>query len=177
MKRTDFVLPTVFWVSIITLVGAWSFEIFGFYRPCPLCLIERWPYYAVVGVVVSAKLRSPWTGKPIPRHWLLAVCGVIMLASASLGIHHAGLEWGWWSESAACRHFGVPSSHMPPDLSAAPIVACDRAAWRFLGLSLAGYNAILSLGLAVIAFWGALAHRRADASRSSPVHGSSSLSQ
>lgn len=178
MNNARIAILIVFVAGAAVLAGAWGLQIVFLNRPCSICLIERWPYYAIIAVGVLAKLRAPWGRKRIPSRWLLAGCGVIMVIGASLGTYHAGLEWGWWSEPAICLSTGGPSNHVLPDLSTAPIMACDRAPWRFLGLSLAGYNTIISLSLAVVAFWGALPHRRRGRiPRPSPVHGSSSLSQ
>ncbi len=162
MTRTTAAAIVLFAVSTATILGAWAFEILGGYAPCPLCLTERWPYYAVVAlgfVLVVAATASAH------ERWIragLGICGAIMLASAALGGYHAGVEWGWWPGPQTCAGGGgFSGGGVLPDLDNARVVACDEAAWRLFGLSFAGYNAVISLCLAIVAFRGAIRPRRA----------------
>ena len=102
---------------------------------------------------------------------LLAVA-LTMLAGAWMGTYHAGVEWKWWQGPTACT--GGPSTaprgNLLEKLDRVRVVPCDEAAWRFLGLSLAGYNVLISLALAGVALWGARTSSR-------PPYGSSSVSQ
>jgi disulfide bond formation protein DsbB len=100
-----------------------------------------------------------------PRRLLaagLAVIALSMLANAALGIYHSGVEWKFWPGPADCSgpiaRFG-PASDLMKQLQNVRVVRCDEAAWRFLGLSLAGYNVLISLALAWIALWGTLKAR------------------
>jgi disulfide bond formation protein DsbB len=87
-----------------------------------------------------------------------------MLGNAGLGIYHSGVEWKWWAGPQECAgtldDLGSASSLLEK-LKSVNVVRCDEAAWRFLGLSLAGYNAVISLVLAGIAVWGAAREWRA----------------
>jgi len=91
-----------------------------------------------------------------------------MLWGTYLGVFHAGVEWKLWAGPAECSgaaQFG-PAGGLLNRLQDVVVVRCDEAAWRFLGLSLAGYNALITVALAAIALWGA-----------AKSYGSSSVSQ
>jgi disulfide bond formation protein DsbB len=132
-------------VATATIVGAWLFEFAG-YDPCHLCLMERWAYYAAIAV--SAILLSLKSNARMGLFLLAA----IMVASAVFGAFHAGVEWKWWAGPDTCTGTGALSGL--PDLTK-PVVMCDEAALRIFGLSLAGWNAIISAGLAIVAMLGA----------------------
>ena len=92
-------------------------------------------------------------------NFLVALTALFIAISGALGVYHAGVEWHWWTGPSSCTGPAF-QYHGTLDLNA-PVVACDRAAWRLFGISLAGYNAIVSLGLAGFAFlWLAGARRR-----------------
>ncbi len=89
---------------------------------------------------------------------LIALAG-LMLWGAYLGVFHAGIEWKFWPGPAECSGaatFG-PAGGLLNRLQDIVVVRCDEAAWRFLGISLAGYNAVISAGLAAVALLGAKA--------------------
>jgi disulfide bond formation protein DsbB len=140
----------VFIVSLLTIAGAWIFQWAG-YSPCPLCLKQRWAYYAVVPLsLVLALAARPGTRTIIRAGLVLA--GIIMLGSMVFGIYHAGVEWSWWPGPGTCE--GTLSGGLPK-LGNEPVVSSDAAALRILGLSLAGWNAVISCALAIVAFIGA----------------------
>lgn len=150
----------IFAVALATVIGAWIFQYAG-YAPCELCLKQRWLYYAGVPLALVVALLAP-------QNPGLAKAGLILLAvlwfgSMVFGIYHSGVEWKWWPGPSTCTSQSGFSGGLP-DLSA-PVVMCDKPAIRILGLSLAGWNAIISLGLALLAFAGLKAY------------GSSSVSQ
>jgi disulfide bond formation protein DsbB len=143
-------------VAFATIAGAWIFEYAG-YPPCELCLKQRWAYYtgiplALLFLLVPALQR--------PGLYLLAL---LWLASAVFGAFHAGVEWKFWPGPSACTGTGQMTTGLP-DLTSA-VVMCDQAAIRIFGISLAGWNALISLCLAIVAWRGARAQ------------GSSSVSQ
>ncbi|MCA0431971.1 MAG: disulfide bond formation protein B [Proteobacteria bacterium] len=130
-------------VYLATIIGAWIFEYAG-YLPCELCLMQRWAYYGLVPVALLLALWNP--------SWLrgaLAVLGLVLVGNAIFGVFHSGVEWGWWQGPTTCS--GGAMTMGLPDLSK-PAVMCNEAAIRILGLSLAGWNAVISGVLAVIAF-------------------------
>ena len=143
----------------LTIAGAWFFELGLGLKPCPLCLEQRWPYYIGIPLALIVAFavwrRAP---RPIVVGGLLALAAV-MAAGAYLGVFHAGIEWGLWTgpqECAGTPQFG-PASDFLKRLQTVTPVRCDEAAWRFLGVSLAGYNALISLALAAVALAGARA--------------------
>jgi disulfide bond formation protein DsbB len=151
----------IFIVAFATIAGAWIFEYYG-YAPCELCLKQRWAYYAGVPLALIVALIAP--RNPGLARAALTLLAVLWLASMVFGIYHSGVEWKWWPGPTTCTMQSGFSGGLP-DLSK-PAVMCDSPAIRIFGLSLAGWNAVVSLGLALVAFGGL---RR--------VHGSSSVSQ
>jgi disulfide bond formation protein DsbB len=142
-----------------TILGAWYFQYGLGLNPCPLCLEQRYAYYFAIPLALLVVLGASVGAS---RKVLVAAFVVIalgMLWNAGLGVYHAGVEWKWWAGPQDCG--GALS-----DLSSAGgllkrlesirVVRCDEVAWSFLGLSLAGYNVLISLLLAAIAAWGAL---------------------
>lgn len=136
-------------LSAAAIIGAWTFESLG-YTPCALCLLQRKPYYAAIAIAVLALLFTRGNAR-LERH-VLVVLGCLMLLGAGLGAYHAGVEWKWWPGPASCS--GTGFTGVLPDLGN-PVVMCDQAAIRILGLSLAGWNVVISVFLAAIAFRGA----------------------
>jgi disulfide bond formation protein DsbB len=148
-------------VGAVTIAGAWFFELVVKLNPCPLCLEQRWPYYIGIPLALVVAFAA-WRGAPraLLIVGLLALAG-LMLWGVYLGVFHAGIEWKWWTGPQACS--GAPQLGGPGDLlkrlESINITRCDEAAWRFLGISLAGYNALISAALAAVALAGAWATR------------------
>jgi disulfide bond formation protein DsbB len=151
----------VFAGSTATILGAWYFQYVLKLPPCPLCLEERLPYHIVIPLslllVIAAIVRAP---RALIIVGFLAIIAA-MLASAALGAYHAGVEWRWWPGPADCSGPMTDFTTKPllDQLRSIHIVRCDEAAWRLLGLSLAGYNVLISLALAGIAALGLAAHK------------------
>ena len=137
--------------ALVVIAAALVLE-HGFgYAPCPLCLQQRWPYY--IGVP-CAFLLAGLAGRLPPR-----VTGLLLVALAglfawgmALGIYHAGAEWKFWPGPSTC---GGSLGDGLPTLTNDPVVRCDEAAIRILGLSLAGWNAVICAALAAVALRGA----------------------
>jgi disulfide bond formation protein DsbB len=125
------------------VLGAWVFEYAG-YLPCELCLKQRWAYYLGIPFALILGLAKPAWIKPG-----LYVLALLLTANAIFGIYHSGVEWKFWAGPSTCT--GGAISDGLPDLGK-PAVMCDQAAIRILGLSLAGWNAIICAALATIAF-------------------------
>lgn len=149
-------------IAALTLAGAWFFQLVLLIKPCPLCLEQRYAYYAIVPLaLLVAALRNG------PRALVATGFAIILLAAlwnAGLGTYHAGIEWQWWAGPAECSG-GVVDLGKAGDilsrLDSEKIVRCDEVQWRFLGLSLAGYNVLISLALAGLAGYGATILSRA----------------
>lgn len=152
----------VFVGALATIGGAWGFELIGEYMPCKLCLQERIPYY--VGLPVAfAGLVAAATGADRLARILLVVTAGIFLWSLYLGVRHAGIEWSWWTGPDDCGAVAGGESRdaggLLGQLEDIHIARCTEASWRFpntsWGLSFAGWNAVISAGLVVVALAGA----------------------
>jgi disulfide bond formation protein DsbB len=150
----------VFALGLATILGAWAFQLAGGYVPCKLCLEQRIPYYAGLPVVAVA-IAAALTG--VPSRWvrlIMAVAGVIFAVNVFLGINHAGIEWGWWPGPSDCGATGAAggirtTEDLLNQLNGIRIVSCTEAAWRLLGLSFAGWNAVVSIALTGLSAWAA----------------------
>jgi disulfide bond formation protein DsbB len=143
-------LMVVFIVSLLTIIGAFVFQWAG-YAPCHLCLMERWAYYAVIplSLILSGIARSNFG----LARWGLLLIALILIANAVFGVYHAGVEWKFWPGPGTCT--GSDLGDGLPQLTDEPVINCDEAAIRILGLSLAGWSAVICAALAVVAFKGA----------------------
>ncbi|HEV7909620.1 MAG TPA: disulfide bond formation protein B [Methylocella sp.] len=143
-------------IAVSSIVGAFLFEALG-YAPCELCLKERIPYYAAIPVAGLAVLFAT-RGPRSLSHAALCILALIFAGSAIFGAYHAGVEWGFWPGPPEC--FGpldraVSGDDFLKQLQNFKLTRCDAAALRILGLSLAGWNAVVSAGLAALAVAGA----------------------
>jgi disulfide bond formation protein DsbB len=142
-------------VATATILGAWAFEYAG-YLPCELCLKQRWAYYAGIPlalVVAFICARGPRN----LRRPALALLALVFLGSMIFGAYHAGVEWRFWPGPTDCTgslsKAGSMSDFMQ-QLQTTRVVRCDAVAIRILGLSLAGWNAVISAAMAAIAVIG-----------------------
>lgn len=151
-------------VGAATILGAYVFEYGLHYQPCPLCLEQRIPYYVGIPLALVLALAAKFAA---PRPVLIAGFAALALAmaiGAGLAAYHAGVEWHFWAGPQECSgdpNFGRAGSLLE-QLNTVIVVRCDEAAWRLFGVSLAGYNAVISAVLGCIAVWGlrATLHRR-----------------
>jgi disulfide bond formation protein DsbB len=144
---------------ILTALG---FEHLGGYAPCPLCLLQRYAYYAAIPLLfVAMALVSE---KPRLAGVLFFVVALAFLANAGLAAYHAGVEWKFWPGPDTCgtaQALPASAADLLNGLEATRVVRCDEAAWTFAGLSMAGWNVIASL----LAFTGAIKAAFLSASR------------
>lgn len=151
-------------VGLAVIAGAWGFELIGGYEPCALCLEQRWPYYLGLPLAALAAIGAALGCRRCAAIGLLGVT-LIFAYGTGLAAYHAGIEWGFWPGPAACSGgaAGLPTSAagLAASLETAHVPSCTEAAWRLAGISLAGYNAVISLGLTVAAGLGAWAGLRA----------------
>lgn len=139
----------------LTILAALAYEHIGGYEPCELCLRQRWAYYAGIpaALLAFAFARS----RPALASGALAIVALAFLANSGMGVHHAGVEWGWWPGPAGCSGGVQVSSDagaLVDSLRNSEVVRCDEPAFRFIGLSFAGWNAVISLTLAALAALG-----------------------
>lgn len=135
--------------SFALLAGAFLFQAIG-YAPCQMCLWQRWPHAVAIAVALLAALAARYmTGAAIT---VLALAGAAAaLATSALGAYHTGVERGWWAGPSSCSGGGgLPDGIDLLSTDIAPIVMCNEVVWSLLGLSMASYNALFSLGLAAI---------------------------
>jgi disulfide bond formation protein DsbB len=143
--------------ALAVIAGAWGFQVIGNLPPCPLCLEQRWSWYVAIPLLLLSLTFTRTDPDGRLMRGLLAVSGAIILAGGALAAYHAGIEWGWWEGPTACSG-GTSLENVGglPSLSNAVVVRCDEAAWRLFGISLAGYNVLISLALAGLAFRAAM---------------------
>lgn len=139
-----------FALGLATIAGAWGSQLIGGLVPCELCLEQRMAYYW--GLPVLALVLILWNRLPLPVWYAAIAVGAAVFAwSTYMAGYHAGVEWGWWPGPTACTGTGTALSFN--DLSAGalqPVIACDAVQFRFLGISLAGYNALLSAAIVLM---------------------------
>lgn len=141
-------------LSAAMLAGAHAFEIFGRYLPCPLCLRQREVYWTAIAVAIGGlALARFWQADRARITANLMLC-LVFFVGAVVASFHAGVEWNLWPGPADCSN-GVggplPSSMGEIDFDRKfSTVSCSDAAWRLFGISMAGYNAVISLALAII---------------------------
>jgi disulfide bond formation protein DsbB len=141
-------------ISAALIAGAWYFQLVLGLVPCKLCLEQRVPHYAAIGLALAALLLA----RSARLQWLaLLVLAVLMAWSAGLGVYHSGVEWGWFLGPSDCGGGSSAAAGVQDfmkQLQSVRVVSCGEAAWRFLGLSLAGWNAVVSAGLFLLAVFG-----------------------
>ena len=160
------VLPALLiaFIAADTLAGAWFFQLVLDIRPCPLCLEQRYAYYLAVPLALLVAFAA---SRGAPRQVVLAAFAVLLLAAlanAWLGGYHAGVEWQFWQGPTDCSGPVVDlgsAGTLLQRLDTVKVIRCDEVQWRFLGLSLAGYNVLISLLMAAMAVWGIVSAKRA----------------
>lgn len=139
-----------FILGLATIAGAWGSQLWGGLFPCELCLEQRMAYYW--GLPVLALILILWNRLPLAVWYVTMAIGAAIFAwSVYMGAYHAGVEWGFWPGPTACTGTGVDLSF--GDLSAGKlerVVPCDVVQFRFLGISLAGYNALISAAIVTL---------------------------
>jgi disulfide bond formation protein DsbB len=130
--------------SAAMLAGAFGFQLIGGMAPCTLCLWQRWPHAAAVLILILALLTG--------RRWLAWAGALAALATAGIGLFHAGVELDWWEFVSACTQGSIggisAADLLDPDAALPAPVRCDEVPWSLLGISMAGWNALVSAGLA-----------------------------
>ncbi len=133
--------------SAALLLGAWAFQYVGGLAPCKMCIWQRYPHSAAI-VIGALALALP-TVRLLPLAGALAA-----LTTAAIGLFHAGVEQGWWEGPTSCTSGdigGLSAQELMDQIMSAPLVRCDDIPWQMLGLSMAGWNAVISAVL--VLFW------------------------
>lgn len=130
--------------SAALLLGAFGFQHIGGLLPCKMCLWQRWPHAAAILIGALILLGGPR---------LLAWAGALAAATTgAIGVYHAGVEWGLWPGPSSCSGAGaglggLSGADLLSTEGPAALVMCDEVVWQLAGLSMAGWNALLSFGL------------------------------
>ena len=129
--------------SLALLLGAFAFQHLGGLAPCKMCIWQRYPHVIAVAVGAIAFF--------LPLVWIVAFGALAALTTAGVGLYHVGVEQRWWEGPSTCSSGGIggiSAEDLMAQIMSAPLVRCDEIAWQFAGLSMAGWNALLSFGLA-----------------------------
>lgn len=160
-RRLTLFAAAAFVVASMTILIAWAFQLIGGYLPCPLCLEQRVPYY--VGIPIA--LLAIWlaaVGRVSTSRVLLFGFAAVMAYGLYLGVYQAGAEWGFWPGPTDCATADTSirtAGNMLETLSQTRVISCTEPALRILGLSFAGWNAVVSAFLVLIGLVGALGGR------------------
>ncbi len=144
-NRSDIRLAQIFALAIpAALLGGAYISQYGFgLYPCEMCWWQRWPHFAALGLALAG-LRLP------PQRLWIALAALAILVSGLIGGFHAGVEYGWWEGITGCATTTSSAGGSALDaVLGAPMVRCDQAPWSLLGVSLAGWNFLISCGSAL----------------------------
>jgi disulfide bond formation protein DsbB len=155
-------------VSAAVLGAALYSQYFGGLAPCELCLLQRWPW----AVAITISIVALFVGHRRSLPWVALVLGLVFLASIGFAFYHLGVEQHWFAGPSACTSGNAgPATleELRQRILNAQIVRCDEPQWSLIGVSLAGWNLLASIVMAVIcagAFWYARpVHRTEPAAR------------
>lgn len=152
----------VFVGAVAVIASVLAFEHLGGYIPCALCLKQRVPYYIGIPVAFLALIAVYWRWPQLAIRAAFAITGLLVMWSLVLAAYHSGVEWAWWAGPSECAATGDDSGvkasaeNLLSQLSFSKPPSCNEAAGRFLGLSFAGWNVIVSAGIAFMAFRAAM---------------------
>ena len=121
------------------LGGALFSQYVGGLYPCEMCYWQRWPHAAAILLAIGAYLSA---SNPKRSRTLVMLAALAVAVSGAIGVFHAGVEIGWWEGITQCTATGATSLQ---DIMNVPLVRCDQVQWDLLGVSMAGWNAIISL--------------------------------
>lgn len=124
-----------------------SEHVFGLY-PCEMCIWQRWPLYVAVAIAGGAVVLNSKVSR-----FLLVGAALAILISGLIGGFHAGVEYGWWEGITSCATPIDTSGDMLDSIMNAPLVRCDVAPWTLFGVSLAGFNFLISVGGSLFILW------------------------
>ena len=139
---------------LAVILSALAFEHLGGYQPCKLCLQQREPWYFGIPIMLISVVAVMVKWPPVIARSLLIVAGMALVYSLYLGVHHSGVEWGWWEGPGDCGAvdggLATNTADFLQQLEASVPPSCTDAALRVLGLSFAGWNMIISALIAII---------------------------
>ena len=130
-------------VPLLLLGGAYASQYIGGLHPCEMCWWQRYPHMAAIPLALIAYATR---GRACVSALFAGLAGLAIGISGGIGLFHAGVEYGWWQGLTACSTSpaGGNSADILNQIMAVPITRCDVAPWSLLGISMAGYNGLLS---------------------------------
>jgi len=132
------------------MAGALGSQYIGGLYPCEMCHWQRWPHYVAI---VLAGLAFLMPARAAQRGFVL-LAAIAIAVSGAIGAFHAGVEYGWWEGITQCSVINSGSGQdILADIMGSPLIRCDVPQWTLFGISLAGYNAVFSLGGAALILW------------------------
>ena len=163
---TERVLLLSFAISAGLLAGAHLFERVGGLLPCILCLDQREAHWAALGVAAAGLIAAKVFKSRLGAAAAVGAAALVYSVSAGLAFYHTGVEFEFWPGPALCAGGGAAGPVDITDINAAlnggPVdaPACDDVQWTFLGVSMAGYNLLISAGLFALTLGAAVAETR-----------------
>ena len=159
MTRTELARVVALLLPLALLGGALGSQYIGGLHPCEMCYWQRWPHCAAI-LLAALAFTSPAVSQRSRALTLLAAFAIAV--SGAIGVYHAGVELGVFEGFTTCTSTvrGNSTEDLLKQLMKVPLVRCDQVQWAFLGISMAGWNAILSLGGAALIVWLALTGKR-----------------
>ena len=140
-------------IPLALMAGALAFQYIGHLYPCEMCWWQRYPHIAAI-VLAALAFVVPGAGA---KRALVLLAALAILISGGIGVFHAGVEYHWWQGITACTStmtgHGGSTEDILKRIMSAPVVRCDVAQWTLFGISLAGFNAVFSLGGGAIILW------------------------
>jgi disulfide bond formation protein DsbB len=140
--------------SVATLAGAYFFQYALNYQPCSLCLQERIPYFFAIGAALVAGILSREANLGIWPVVFMALCALAFAINTALSAYHVGVEYKWWPGPDTCTGTGAMPSSLEElrarTANPSHLPRCDTAAWSLFGISLAGFNFLISLALLML---------------------------
>ena len=139
-------------VPAALLAGALGSQYLGGLHPCEMCYWQRWPHYAAVALAIGSFALRGSADRGRSLVWL---AGLAIFVSGAIGVYHAGVEMGVFEGVSACTASisGGSSADMLANIMANPLIRCDAVQWSFLGISMAGWNAVWSISSALVILW------------------------
>lgn len=138
-------------ISAAMLLTVYGFQHLGGLAPCPLCVAQRYPHYAVLALGLAGLL--------VPFGWLrfvMLAAGLAYFVGTGYGVYHVGVEQGWFQSSCATPLGAASIEELRAQIFDAPLTRCDEVPWSLIGVSFAGWNAIVSFLLGAVCLFTAL---------------------
>lgn len=160
-------LILAFLMSAALLAGAYGFQYIGGMEPCDLCWSQRYAHMAVLGLS-GAGLLFKKTSQIIPSSFAWATVIALDVSIAAAG-YHTGVEQKWWKGPDTCTSAGlsqdVDMESLFDSMMEAKIILCDEIPWEMFGISMAGYNLLISFGTALLVTFALASHLRKNHAR------------